>query len=83
MFISCNVELSIYTTFNLVASILCVSIVLNSYAIWSQVSVQVKSYARMNGQRNENDKGYASFTYTVYVAGSYDNGYVTYVNCWT
>ena len=33
----------------------------------------------MNGQRNENDKGYVSFTYTVYVAGSYDNGYDTLV----
>ena len=31
----------------------------------------------MNGQRNENDKGYVSFIYTGCVVGSLDNGYNT------
>ena len=38
----------------------------------SHLPVQVKSYARMNGQRNENDKGYVSFFYSLHVANSYD-----------
>ena len=38
------------------------------------MSVQVKSYAKVHGQINENDKGYVSILYTpysYYVAGSY------------
>ena len=33
--------------------------------------VQVKSYARVHGQANENDKGYVSISYHKYVIGSY------------
>ena len=33
--------------------------------------VQVKSYARVHGQPNENDKGYVSISYHKYVIGSY------------
>ena len=35
------------------------------------MSVQVKSYANVHGQRNENDKGYVSILYSAHVAGSY------------
>ena len=33
--------------------------------------VQVKSYARVHGQPNENDKGYVSISYHKYVTGTY------------
>ena len=35
------------------------------------LSVQVKSYARAHGQRNENDKGDVPILYSAHVAGSY------------
>ena len=34
--------------------------------------VQVKSYARVRGQRDENDKGYVSISYYKWVSGSYN-----------
>ena len=33
--------------------------------------LQVKSYARVHGQSNENDKGYVSISYHKYVRGTY------------
>ena len=33
--------------------------------------MQVKSYARIHGQTNENDRGYVSISYNKYVAESY------------
>ena len=33
--------------------------------------VQVKSYARVHGQPNDNDKGYVSISYNKYVSGQY------------
>ena len=44
----------------------------NFLALSSHFSVQVKSYAKVHGQINENDKGYVSILYSLhYVAGSY------------
>ena len=43
----------------------------NLLALLSPSTLQVKSYARVHGQRNEIDKGYVSILYSRHVAGSY------------
>ena len=45
--------------------------VLTTWNFLARLSVQVKSYAKVHGQINENDKGYVSILYSVHVAGSY------------
>ena len=43
----------------------------NLLAVLSPPTLQVKSYARVHGQRNEIDKGYVSILYSRHIAGSY------------
>ena len=44
---------------------------LTTWNFLARLSVQVKSYAKVHGQINENDKGYVSILYSSHVVGSY------------